>query len=141
MMTDKEIEKLRKEVSTYKLRLWVVSFIILLGIASSLFKISMIDRLCKTADVTWTETFSICLKNVDHNEIYKGTQIIAVNYLSEALLLFAVYAFIIPLMFIYSRKMMKRNRLLLQYIDQENDNSAQQAGPGYPPQSVGPPDP
>ena len=141
MLNEKQIAKLRKEVNSEKLRRWIFAFFIMFGIVYALFKVQLINRLCTITGQTWSQVFSLFLSDVMPDEIYMGTEIMAVTYLSEALLIFGVFVIVGAFAFINVRKVTERNRLLLQFLDIENNKKAQQAGPGYPPQGVGSPDP
>ena len=121
MLTDKQIAKLRKDVRSERLRRWAFAVFIMFGVIWSLIKALLVNWLCTTTGLTWSRIFSLFLSNVDPDEIYTGTEIMAVNYLSEALLIFGVFVIVGSFAFFNIRKVTERNRLLLQFIDEEHE--------------------
>ena len=119
MLTEKQIAQLRKEVRSERVRRWAFAVFMAFGVLGALIKVFLVNWLCATTGLTWSQVFSLFLANVDPEEIYAGAEIMAVHSLSEAFLFFGVFVIFGAFAFFNVRKTTERNRLLLQFIDTE----------------------
>ena len=124
----------------YKWIPWLLLFMMIFYLIGAGLKLIVVNRLCSQTELTWPHALSLTFSTPQPENTYSGVEVIAAGHIQEAILYFGS-AIIFVFFFIGARRMRERDKMLLQYIDKENKIEAQQAGPGYPPQSVGSPDP
>ena len=134
MLNDKQIANMRKIVR-YTWVPWLMLFMMVIYLAGAGLKLVVVNRLCSQTELTWPKALSLTFSTPLPEDIYSGVEVIATGQIEGAILYFGS-AIIFVIFFFGARRMRERDKLLLQYIDKENEMKAQQGVAPYVAQSA-----